>query len=189
MSKVMLLKFCMKVHVLCEWNSISHVCVASKSTTCWERESPFGKFAIHSWKCLWEACWWCEWCVKVSAFGNLIFFETLKFLVVNWLPKSLQPSMTFDLRRHVDIEGKGVCMHVWFKSVWLLHNYTLWGWGKLPCEAPPKHWAREDTRPHMLVWVHGIRTSPFYVYVVCVFVDLKVVKPPHPHARSPLASR
>ena len=37
---------------------------------------------------------------------------------------------------------------------------TLWGWGKLPCEAPPKHWAREDTRSHMLDWVHGIRTSP-----------------------------
>ena len=117
-----------------------------------------------------------------------IFFEILKFLVVNWLPKSLQPSMTFDLRRHVNIEGKGVCMQVWFKSVvWLLHNYTLWGRGKLPCEAPPKHWAREDTRWHILVWVHGIRTSPFYVYVVCVFLDLKVVKLPHPRTRSPLA--
>ena len=35
----MLLKFCMKVHVLCEWNNISHVCIASKSTTCFESEN------------------------------------------------------------------------------------------------------------------------------------------------------
>ena len=45
--------------------------------------------------------------MKVSAFGIFIFFEILKFLVVNLFPKSLQPSMTFDLRRDVNIDGKG----------------------------------------------------------------------------------
>ena len=123
------------------------------------------------------------------------FFEILKGIVVNWLIKSLHPSTTMVLliweRREHRREGWLACTS--YLSVCDCCTFkTLWGWGKLPCKAPPKHWAREDTRPHMLVWVHGIRTSPFYVYVyvVCVCVDIKVVKPPHPpRARSPLELR
>ena len=58
-----------EVYVLCVWNSISHVCVASESTTRWERD--------HHSRSLWStlvngSCevyfnWACEWCESVSA--------------------------------------------------------------------------------------------------------------------------
>ena len=42
------------MHVLCE--CISHVCVASESTTRWVQGSPFGKLANYSWDYLCD--WW-----------------------------------------------------------------------------------------------------------------------------------
>ena len=149
----MLLKFCVEVHVLCGWNRISHVCVASESTTRWEWESPFGKFVIHP--CEWFM--WSMlslWMVRKGVRTLWLCIEILKSIVVNWLLKSLHPSTTIILWIWVSediVEGQ-VCVCVFL----LFHCKKPWE-GKEDFQAKPCQSikSKRNTRPHMLVGYTG----------------------------------
>ena len=98
--------------------------------------------------------------------------------------------MNFEFKRDVNIDGKGgLHAHLIYVCVVVAHSR--------PCEGGENFHVkpRQSIEPERtldrtcLIGYTGLGPLPFYVYVVCICVDHKVVKPPHPRACSPLASR